>query len=650
MWGPPFPTREIIIEGRGFTVRENLWQFLCHFLDSEHSSGSSLNFEESFDSFWDSEHSSGSSLNFEESFDSFWGSEHSSDNHLDSLFSPNNFLTSEHSSGNGWLWIDQICIDQNTVEERNHQVGLMSMIYARANRVLVWLGPEADGSREAIEAIHSGCDATSQRAGKVQVLFERPYWSRLWIIQEVLMSRTVTVMCGNQSFGLWRLARMYVPGSDDDLEGNPDDFCPVEINDTVHSLIRETSSRVFEKQKLSFILWSFAKLQCEDPRDKVYGLLSLVQGPEAIAVDYSKTPTEVFFNTIQRIVQDETLMAFDSHVDLAKYLRDSMNLGIETSDIESYIRNGFKTTRVVKDDGHLDTMLQAARKGNTDRVKVLLSDDRTGIETRDYQNFTPIMWAIQEGHKDIVELLVNVGEANLEVKDVNGRTPLYWAADWQRREIVEILLKSGRVKVQELDDRGRSALERAAFRGASDIVRLLLDADRSGGDVRTEYLSKALVVAAMEGQKKCIQMILSTDEVDLDAKQGIIGRALRTAAGHGPEEIVAMLLEDYGADINARNANDNTALIIAAENGRADVVYLLLRKENILVSAQTRYGMTPLIAAVARRHLKIARLLLETGKADVEAKDFSGMTAIDLAREKGHEDLVQLLRAHSGMS
>lgn len=175
----------------------------------------------------------------------------------------------------------------------------------------------------------------------------------------------------------------------------------------------------------------------------------MAQGPEGIAVDYSKTPTEVFFDTIERIVHDEPVMAFDSHVDLAKYLRDSMNLGIKTSDIESYIKNAFKTSREVKDDGRLDTMLQAARKGNTDRVKELLRNNRSGIETRDFQGYTPITWAIRGSHKDIVQLLIDVGEANLEVKDRNGRTPLDWATDWQRKEIDEILIKSGRVKVQE---------------------------------------------------------------------------------------------------------------------------------------------------------------------------------------------------------
>jgi ankyrin repeat protein len=56
------------------------------------------------------------------------------------------------------------------------------------------------------------------------------------------------------------------------------------------------------------------------------------------------------------------------------------------------------------------------------------------------------------------------------------------------------------------------------------------------------------------------------------------------------------------------------------------------------------------MAAAKMGSLRIAELLLVTGKADIEAKDSDGRTAVDLAREKGHEDLVQLLRAHSGMS
>jgi hypothetical protein len=46
------------------------------------------------------------------------------------------------------LWIDSVCIDQTSIHERNHQVGIIGDVYAFAERVLVWLGedPTLDAS------------------------------------------------------------------------------------------------------------------------------------------------------------------------------------------------------------------------------------------------------------------------------------------------------------------------------------------------------------------------------------------------------------------------------------------------------------------------------------------------------------------------
>lgn len=38
------------------------------------------------------------------------------------------------------LWVDAVCIDQADDEERSEQVQMMSGIYKKASRVLVWLG------------------------------------------------------------------------------------------------------------------------------------------------------------------------------------------------------------------------------------------------------------------------------------------------------------------------------------------------------------------------------------------------------------------------------------------------------------------------------------------------------------------------------
>ncbi|KAF1837745.1 HET-domain-containing protein, partial [Decorospora gaudefroyi] len=35
-----------------------------------------------------------------------------------------------------WIWIDQLCIDQENVQEKNHQIPLMSTIYSQCSHVI----------------------------------------------------------------------------------------------------------------------------------------------------------------------------------------------------------------------------------------------------------------------------------------------------------------------------------------------------------------------------------------------------------------------------------------------------------------------------------------------------------------------------------
>jgi hypothetical protein len=51
-----------------------------------------------------------------------------------------------HPDTNTLLWADAICINQDNPAERNHQIKLMTEIYSKAKRVLVWLGPDPDGA------------------------------------------------------------------------------------------------------------------------------------------------------------------------------------------------------------------------------------------------------------------------------------------------------------------------------------------------------------------------------------------------------------------------------------------------------------------------------------------------------------------------
>jgi Heterokaryon incompatibility protein (HET) len=48
------------------------------------------------------------------------------------------------------LWIDSICIDQSSIDERNEQVALMGELYACAKQVIVWLGEKDEATERAM--------------------------------------------------------------------------------------------------------------------------------------------------------------------------------------------------------------------------------------------------------------------------------------------------------------------------------------------------------------------------------------------------------------------------------------------------------------------------------------------------------------------
>ena len=51
------------------------------------------------------------------------------------------------------LWVDALCIDQGNVRERNQQVNRMRAIYAGAERSVIWMGEEGDGSERVFDAV-----------------------------------------------------------------------------------------------------------------------------------------------------------------------------------------------------------------------------------------------------------------------------------------------------------------------------------------------------------------------------------------------------------------------------------------------------------------------------------------------------------------
>lgn len=166
-WGDPTPTRTIHLgdpAGRGYShpLHENLWQLLDHL--------------------WQ-----------QKMFDRFY-------------------------------WTDSLYLNQKDAQEIGEQVPRMGEIYTAAEDVLIWLGHEKQGedamklvqdwpgpvdrglvdinNEEEVERAN-GVENMRHSVGEAAVfLLLLPYWSRVWIVQEVALARKACVAYGNISLDI----------------------------------------------------------------------------------------------------------------------------------------------------------------------------------------------------------------------------------------------------------------------------------------------------------------------------------------------------------------------------------------------------------------------------------------------------------------
>ncbi|KAK4109286.1 hypothetical protein N656DRAFT_716317, partial [Canariomyces notabilis] len=113
------------------------------------------------------------------------------------------------------IWVDAICINQEDLDERQHQVQLMDWIYSTANYTVVWLGPSDEWTDLAVSALSKvgtvfsefGSnsldpfhlrlrrtesevfpDLSEREWESLAAFYGRRWFSRIWVIQEVALS------------------------------------------------------------------------------------------------------------------------------------------------------------------------------------------------------------------------------------------------------------------------------------------------------------------------------------------------------------------------------------------------------------------------------------------------------------------------------
>ncbi|KAF7185309.1 Heterokaryon incompatibility protein 6, OR allele [Pseudocercospora fuligena] len=243
-----------------------------------------------------------------------------------------------------YFWIDAICINQSDNDEKGPQVQMMADIYTNAACTFISLGEHDSTSQLLFNELklceewilkHHGPDVayyvikysdlkdhwTSTLSTEsinalclaMRDLARRPYWNRLWIYQEILKSRNIMLMSGQEDVVSFRSVQAFLVGIGfcyNQWIHRPDDVVCKHDHESIMRIIIETLQKTFtidEKRlriasfrgqniDLQRLLQQAKTRQCTDPRDMVYGLINLVQWPSDLhkmTVDYNTTAFEV---------------------------------------------------------------------------------------------------------------------------------------------------------------------------------------------------------------------------------------------------------------------------------------------------------------------------------------------------------------------
>jgi hypothetical protein len=236
---------------------------------------------------------------------------------------------------NIYFWIDQLCIDQSNINERNQQVQRMPSIYSQASAVYSWLGDEDSDTAQAFkvlqeleenEVFHGKHFFHQQQDELINLinakgpsevmaflkLFIRRYWTRVWIVQEVFRSHDFFLLCGSQKRQLrdtgqgWTnvLSEVNIsPRIKTVLDVNgllPHDLVQIDKTfQTTIQLLNYKSQGPGGWLPEDFTILGNTIRQCQDPRDFIFGYQGCSAPYKRLNIDYKMSTEQVFLDFCQ---------------------------------------------------------------------------------------------------------------------------------------------------------------------------------------------------------------------------------------------------------------------------------------------------------------------------------------------------------------
>lgn len=296
------------------------------------------------------------------------------------------------------LWIDAICINQEDLAEKNHQVEMMKEIYTGAELVIAWLGNASNDSDLAMEVLGKGFEAWKGKAGSsvinerrgnytpargdedhttelsgctagsqppvtnrnvevcdkqiywkdftrtiqglsdretlaISKFFKRSWWSRIWVVQEVMLAKKVVFKCGYAevpgdkmiSWGVGPLSilNIHMLSSDSELSV---------LAGPAFNLLEVLLYPRNNKDAMD-CLFSFGMRETSRPHDHIYGILGILPAKDRNlfgSPDYGCRVEDLFISVARRLMIEhnslELLLVAGTHTSLTAASSTELNL------------------------------------------------------------------------------------------------------------------------------------------------------------------------------------------------------------------------------------------------------------------------------------------------------------------------------------
>ncbi|KAK1846110.1 heterokaryon incompatibility [Colletotrichum chrysophilum] len=260
------------------------------------------------------------------------------------------------------VWADAICIDQVNVNERNHQVQQMRDIYALSTDTIIYLGNDNGRTtthcawnfleRNSMWALDNHGNKDYDRPSRLQKslttfrgtiqdveasVLSHKWFSRVWVLQEVVVSKLVSIQCGCRRIPWDDFCKMLLlrPSyqrqysltiqSREKIDIVQEMFqarCAYQVTHGLQNFrpywYSQIANYTAPSDDITEMLMRARQLEASDPRDKVFALLGISANinldDKKLAVDYSKHPAEVYADLARFVMTTSESFDMLSHV------------------------------------------------------------------------------------------------------------------------------------------------------------------------------------------------------------------------------------------------------------------------------------------------------------------------------------------------